>query len=96
MVGHGAKYHLINHQNSQKWRVVLQSLDFNMSKKFDLKVNLSITAGVCANVPAFVVVVAGFVNVAAEQLNHIVVSGALLASSHLVFISIKFILQFLP
>ena len=60
-----------------------------MSKTFDLKVNLSITTGVCANVPALVVVVAGFVNVAAEQLNHIVVSGALLASPYLFYFSFK-------
>merc|ERR1719300_1301596 len=44
--------------------------------------HLSITAGVCSNVPALIVVVAGSVNVAPKQLNHIVVSRSLLASPH--------------
>ena len=59
--------------------------------------NLSIAAGVCPNVPALVVVVAGTVDVAPQKLNHIVVIGTLLPSPHLglSFLKILFDIFFL-
>ena len=46
--------------------------------------NLSVAVGVCLFVPTLVVLVAWPIEVAAKQLDDVLVSGALLPSSHLV------------
>ena len=48
--------------------------------------NLSVAVGVCHFIPALIILVAWAIEVAAKQLDDVLVSGALLSSSHLILL----------
>ena len=71
----------IQHLKKNNFQLILSFYDLLLEVKI---VHLIVAVGVCLFVPTLVILIARPIEVATEQLDDVLVSGALLPSSHLV------------